>query len=159
MDSISWQMIDAGSQVALDFTDCGAPSTYKLPIETCEVVMETLVAELCERGVEHILIEVADGILQEETRALIQSPVFSRLVDRVVFAAGDALGAANGVAWLRQQKIDVVGVSGALTCAPLAIRECTGLLDLPVLDLPTLAQGQWQLEHLHSGVQPEPRVA
>ena len=154
-----WQMVDAGSQAALDFTDCGVPSTYKLTLETCEAVMETLVGHLCERGVDHILVEVADGILQEETRALIQSPVFSRLVDQVVFAAGDALGAANGVAWLRQQKIKVVGVSGALTCAPLAIRECAGLIDLPVLDLPTLVQGQWQLDHLHSDAQPQPRVA
>ncbi len=154
-----WQMIDAGSAAVFDFTDCGLPSTYKLPIECCERAMETLVAQLSAEGVDQILIEIADGILQAETRALIQSPVFSRLVDQVVFSAADALGAQGGIAWLREQGVEVVGVSGALTCAPLAMRECAGLIDLPILDLSTLVQGRWQLDNLVASRHNDTRVA
>lgn len=138
-----WHMTDAGCHLVMDFTDCGAPSTYKLPLPRCEAIMETLVAHLCEARVDTILVEVADGILQEETRALVQSPLFARLVDNVIFAAGDALGAAGGVSWLRDQGVNVIGVSGALTAAPLAMRECAGLIDLPLLPLSTLNSGDW----------------
>lgn len=141
-----WHMIDAGSHAVFDFTDGGVPSTYKLSIETCEKIMETLVAHLCDAEVDTILLEVADGILQEETRKLIQSPVFENLVDNIVFAAGSALGAASGVSWLREQGFNVIGISGALTCAPLAVRECEGLIDLPIVDRETLHRGQWQLD-------------
>ena len=150
-----WHMTDAGCHLVLDFTDGGAPSTYKLPIADCEAIMETLVATLCDAGVDAILIEVADGILQEETRRLVQSATFARLVDNVIFAAGDALGAAGGVAWLQSQGLSLIGVSGALTAAPLAIRECAGLVDLPLLPLDTLNGGGW----LPRGVAPVHAVA
>lgn len=139
----AWLMTDAGSHLVMDFTDCGVPSTYKLPIAQCESIMDTLVANLCDATVDTILIEVADGILQEETRRLVQSETFARLVDNVIFAAGDALGAAAGVDWLQAQGLNVIGVSGALTAAPLAIRECAGLVDLPLLPLATLNGGDW----------------
>ena len=150
-----WHMVDAGCHRVLDFTDGGAPSTYKLPMTDCEAIMETLVATLCESGVDTILIEVADGILQEETRQLVQSATFARLVDNVIFAAGDALGAAGGVAWLRSQGLSLIGVSGALTAAPLAIRECAGLVDLPLLPLDILNAGNW----LPRGVAPADVIA
>ena len=145
-----WHMTDAGSQRVLDFTDCGVPSTYKLSLAECESIMETLVAELCDAGVDTILIEVADGILQAETRGLVQSMTFFRLVDDVIFAAGDALGAAGGVDWLRQHGCNVIGVSGALTAAPLATRECAALVDVPLLTLDVLNGADW----MPDGVRP-----
>jgi len=154
-----WQMADAGSDTVLDFTDCGLPSTYKIPIDVCEETMETLVAHLGARKVDHILIEIADGILQEETRALVKSPVFSRLVDQVVFAAADPLGAQGGISWLRKQGVRVVGVSGAMTCAPLSMQECSGLIDLPIVDQQTLIDGRWQLDHLASTPRGDTQVA
>lgn len=158
-----WHMTDAGAHKVYDFTDCGVASTYKLSSTQCEGIMETLVAHLCDAGVDNILIEVADGILQGETRALVQSSLFARLVDNVVFAAGDALGAAGGLAWLRDQGHSVIGISGALTAAPLATRECQGLVDVPVLTLDTLHSGRWQLENLKArqrqGAISDPRAA
>lgn len=138
-----WQMVDAGCRVALDFTDAGVPSTYKLSGTACETIMRNLVERLCEADLDHILIEVADGILQQETRALVTSETFASLVDNVIFAAGDALGAAGGLPWLTAQGINVVAVSGALTAAPLAMRECATLIDLPVLAMGMLNGGNW----------------
>jgi DNA-binding response OmpR family regulator len=143
-----WHLSDAGAETVYDFTDCGVPSTYKLTTDHCQEIMETLVAHLCETDADNILLELADGILQEETRALLQSPLFARLVDNVVIAAGDALGAAGGLSWLRKQGLEVLAVSGALTAAPLAIRECERLIDVPVLTLQKLNRGRWQLDNL-----------
>ncbi|HET9578448.1 MAG TPA: DUF1611 domain-containing protein [Usitatibacter sp.] len=138
-----WQMVDAGCVRVLDFTDCGYASTYLLEPGQCVAVLETLIAHLCEDDPDAIVLEVADGVLQRETRALVGSPTFSRLVDHVIFSADDAMGAAAGVAWCREQRLDVIGVSGVLTAAPLAMRECAELVDVPVLDAQTLKGGRW----------------
>lgn len=148
-----WQMVDAGCTTVLDFTDCGHASTYLLEPAQCESVLETLVAHLCDSAADVILLEVADGILQRETRALVASPLFRRLVDNVIFSADDAMGAAAGVAWCREQGLNVVGVSGVLTAAPLAMRECSGLVDVPVLDVQALKSGKW----LPAGLARQPR--
>ncbi len=148
-----WQMTDAGCSTVLDFTDCGMASTYKLPVRDCERIMETLVATLSAQGMDTILIEIADGVLQDETRNLVLSPTFRRLVDRVVFAAGDAMGALSGVTWLQQQGLNVVGASGAFTAAPLAVREAKPLLDVPVLTLETLHAGHWYKQQLDQHAQ------
>lgn len=137
-----WHMLDAGCVTVLDFTDCGYASTYLLEPAQCEAVLETLVAHLSDAAPDVILLEVADGVLQRETRALVSSPAFARLVDDVIFAADDAMGASAGVAWCREQGLNVVGVSGVLTAAPLAIRECAGIVDVPVLDAATLGAGE-----------------
>jgi CheY-like chemotaxis protein len=138
-----WRMMDAGCERVLDFTDAGFASTYKLPARQCESILETLAAELCDSDVDTILIEVADGVLQPETAALIQSPTFRRLVDNVIFAAGDALGAANGIHRLGQLGIEAVAVSGALTAAPLAVRELATLTTLPILNRTDMKCGVW----------------
>lgn len=138
-----WQMVDAGCITVLDFTDCGYASTYLLEPHQCESVLETLVGHLCETQPDAILLEVADGVLQRETRSLVASPAFGRLVDHVIFSADDAMGAAAGVAWCREHHLNVVGVSGVLTAAPLAMRECAELVDVPVLDVQALSAGEW----------------
>lgn len=141
-----WRMVDAGGYQVLDFTDFGVPSTYKVPVETCIVIMETLIAQLCETDVDSIVIEIADGILQAETRGLIQSPAFSRLVDNVIFAAGDAMGALGGTTWLKEQNLNVVGVSGVITGSPLAVREFSAVTELPVFSRTDLNSGQYVSE-------------
>ncbi len=138
-----WRMIDAGCERVLDFTDAGYATTYKLPLRESETILETLVAELCESDVDTIVVEVADGILQPETRQLASSPVFRRLIDNVIFAAGDALSAAHGAAWLEKQGSEVAAISGAVTASPLAMRECGTLTSLPILERVQLRAGEW----------------
>lgn len=54
------------------------------------------------------------------------------MVDGVVFAAGDALGAVAGVAQLQALGLPVLAVSGVLTASPLAVQEVRSVLDVPV---------------------------
>lgn len=134
-----WLMHDAGATWALDFTDCGVPTTYQLPHEQVQEIAKTLVHDVAARGAEAIVIEVADGVFQRETERLLVSSSFRGLVDAYVFAAGDAAGAATGVAWLQERALPIVLVAGALTRSPLAVREAAAATDMPVLRSEALA--------------------
>ncbi len=133
-----WCMLDAGAHRMLDFTDGGMASTYLADIQDIEVMMRQLVAHLTTSGTDINLVEIADGVFQLETAQIIASAVFSELVDGVIFAAGDAMGAAMGVETLRARGHEVLAVSGRLTRAPLAAREAELATGLPVLTLADL---------------------
>jgi hypothetical protein len=135
----AWSMRDAGAFEVLDFGDVGLPSTYLESQESVEESLCALIAQLSANGAHAIVIEVADGVFQRETAALVQSPVFKRAVDAVVFAAGDAMGSVGGVAWLRERKLPVVAACGLLTASPLSMREAQQALGVPVLTLDALA--------------------
>jgi dethiobiotin synthetase len=134
-----WLMEDAGAHQVLDFTDLGYASTYKLPLPEVELLLQRMIVSLQQARVDVIIIEIADGLLQRETAALIQSGTFRNLVRGVIFCAGDAMGAGSGVDWLEQRGIPVLAVSGALTAAPLAVQETQQLTGLPVLRRDELA--------------------
>lgn len=130
----TWLMTDAGSKLTLDFTHAGFPSTYLAKPTEVDGILETLTAHLAKAGTDAIVIEIADGLFQNETAALLDSPVFANMVDSVIFAAGDAMGATAGVEWLRRKKLPVIAVSGLLTASPLAIIEAAKATGLPVPD-------------------------
>ncbi len=134
-----WQMWDAGAVEVVDFTDAGYASTYLLGSHEVEKVFLRLLSHLGNQSVDVIVVEVADGILQAETAELLASPGFAYYCDHLVFAAGDAMGAVAGVQWLLAHGLDVCALSGALTAAPLAVREATTALGLPVLSKNQLA--------------------
>ncbi len=123
---------DAGAAEVLDFTDAGYASTYRVPVAKLAEAFTTLHGELAARGVDAIVVEIADGILQQETAALLREPVVAQRTGGMVFAAGDALGAVNGVTRLRELGLPVLAASGILTCSPLAVREAQSILDVPV---------------------------
>jgi hypothetical protein len=136
-----WLLRDAGADEVLDFTDCGAPSTYMLPLPRLERIFCDLTDHLAARGVDALVLEIADGVYQAETAALLESSCFRSRVGSVLFAAGDAAGAATGARWLRERGLPVGAVTGALTRSPLAMREAHVAAGLPVLDLDSLSDG------------------
>ena len=137
-----WAAIDAGATWALDFTDAGMPSTYHAPIAQVEQGALNLIAHLSELNVDVIVLELADGLFQAETSALLNSAVFMEQVDGIIFAAGDAMGAVAGVHWLERHNLPVIGVSGVLTRAPLAMREAGSALKQPIYDIETLSSAK-----------------
>lgn len=137
----AWLFGDSGATQVLDFTDFGFASTYKLPPQTVRGLLVGLVAALRRSAPDVIVLEVADGIFQRETARLINDPVFTGVVDTVLFAAADAIGAHAGVGLLAQRGVDVCGVSGLLTASPLATREAQAAVGVPVLLSEELAQG------------------
>ncbi|MFD6444402.1 DUF1611 domain-containing protein [Promicromonospora sp. NPDC060204] len=131
--------VDAGASHVLDFTDFGLPSTFGLPFEDVRDVFATMADVLASPvrpgapAPEVVLIEIADGVYQGETGRLLVDDAFRSVVDRVVFAAGDALGASGGVAALRALGCEPSVVSGVLTASPLATAEARRALDVDVV--------------------------
>jgi len=134
----TWLMRDAGAGPVFDFTAAGFPSTYRATPEQIEGILELLTDHLAASRVDAIVIEVADGLLQAETATLVPSPCFAARVDRLLFAAGEAMAAASGVEWLRERGLRIHGVSGLLSASPLAAREATAAAEAPVLTLEDL---------------------
>lgn len=118
-----WKVKDTGACVALDFVDGGHPSTYLCTLDELLDLHRTLVTHAASRGAEWVVIEIADGLLQKETSALLQSPAFTSTVDAWVFATSDPLGALGGVWMLSDWGIAPVAMSGLLTMSPLAMQE------------------------------------
>jgi hypothetical protein len=132
-----WLFADAGASPALDFTVAGLASTYGVSDRVVQQTFALLRDAIAAAGADLAVLEIADGLAQGETRALLESEVMSG-VDAVVFAAGDALGAAAGVRALLELDLPVRAVSGRLTASPLASVEAAALTGLPVLGLPQL---------------------
>jgi hypothetical protein len=134
-----WSLRDAGADPVLDFTDVGWPTTYLLDQKDVEQTMVSLVHHLARHGVDAMILEIADGVLQRETAALLSSQTFRELVGGIVLAAQDSMGALAGVQWLRERPTPVLALSGMLTAAPLLIGEASRATGLPVYDREALA--------------------
>lgn len=133
-----WLMRDAGADPVYDFTAAGVPSTYRAGQERIEGIMVRLTDHLAAVGVDAIVLEVADGLLQEETAALVESARFADRVDRLLFAAGEAMAAASGLEWLSDRGLRIHGISGVLAASPLAAREAALAANVPVFTLEDL---------------------
>ncbi len=135
-----WQMRDAGAELVFDFIDAGFSSTYKASLVELAEIAETLIDHLGHAQVDLRIIEIADGLFQQETAALLSLPGFPRLLDGILFAAADSMGANAGVRWLRQQGLPVIALSGVVTSSPLATREAEATIGLPVYPTSSLNQ-------------------
>jgi molybdopterin-guanine dinucleotide biosynthesis protein len=133
-----WLMQDAGAYPVFDFTDAGFPSTYLTADRDIQQILTTLTSHLAAAGVEAIVLEIADGLFQEETAKLVASQAFRHAVDGVLFAANGALGAAAGVETLQRYHLPVLAVSGVVTTSPLAARETAAATGLQVLNMEML---------------------
>ncbi len=128
-----WSLVDAGARPVIDFTDAGYASTYRLDPQQIEDIFGILVGHLAENGSDIAVLEIADGLFQKETRALLGSSRFQQNVGAIVLAADSAVSAVAGVQWLTEQTLPVVAVGGLFTRSPLAVEEAKGWTSLPIL--------------------------
>lgn len=139
----TWLLTDAGAYPVLDFTDAGMATTYMISIEQLELLLMTLMGHLARENVDAMVLEIADGVIQQETAALLKSPVFASLVAGIVMASQDSMGASAGVHFLKNNaKPPVLAISGIISAAPLQVREATTALKLPVYDREGLATAE-----------------
>jgi hypothetical protein len=130
---------DSGAVTVMDFTDFGFPSTYRLEHDEIRSLLVSMIGELAATRPDVIVLEVADGLFQLETSRLVDDPLFGRLVDKVVFAAGEALGARAGQDLLIAKGLTPLAVSGRLTASPLATAEAVEALQVPVVGVDELS--------------------
>jgi Molybdopterin guanine dinucleotide synthesis protein B len=130
-----WSMIDAGAVRVLDFTDAGFATTAGLDHTVVDGVANSLITHLENSDVDVVVVEIADGLLQRETAALLSATgAFAQRVDSVVLAAADAMGACAGVQWLEAQGLPLRAVSGLVTASPLAIREAAAVCGAEIVE-------------------------
>ncbi len=129
-----WMMRDAGASPVWDFTDAGLASTYRATPKQVEGILTTLTSHLAASGVEAIVLEIADGLYQDETSKLVSSSAFRYAVDGVLLASTTSLGAGAGVQCLQHYQLPVLAISGVVTASPLAAREAAKATGLPVLN-------------------------
>lgn len=118
---------DAGANQVIDFTDFGYASTFKMDFEQIRDLTMNMVDVLSEDN-HVVIVEIADGIYQEETARLLHDDLFQQAVDQVVFSAVDALGARAGVHMLQEAGLKVACAAGVMTASPLATREASEVL-------------------------------
>ncbi len=128
-----WKMIDAGADQVLDFTDAGLASTFGVNKRVLASTFRCLIDNLALARSDVIVVEVADGLFQKETDALLSSGIFKASVDTLIFAARESLAAKAGVDSLRRRGFPISAVSGAINASPLARREAETVIDLPLL--------------------------
>ncbi|WP_119393688.1 P-loop NTPase family protein [Salinibius halmophilus] len=143
-----WLMQDAGADFALDFTDAGMATSYLEDIDYVKQSTRKLVNFVASQGVDSIVIEVADGLLQRETHALLIDEDFNKMVDCAIFTARDAMSAIEGVRWLGQHHYPVAFVGGVISRSPLARREAESAIGLPIYGLEQLVDPEMILPAL-----------
>lgn len=136
-----WSMLDAGARTAVDFTDAGHASTAGVPLDDLAKVSLALVGHAAH-GNDVAVIEVADGLFQEETAGLLQCPEFVDAIDSVILAAGDAMGAAYGHRWLSDHGLPISLIAGCVSSSPLGLRETECATGLKVATLVELENGE-----------------
>jgi len=134
-------LLDAGACVALDFVDGGLPSTYRCSVGELLELYRLLVDHAAAYRAEWVVIEIADGVIQGETAALLDNADFVSSVAAWVLAANDALGALGAAEVLRHRGITPLAVSGLVSRSALARREVEAATNLPCFAAPALEAG------------------
>jgi hypothetical protein len=137
----TWNMLDAGACIALDFVDGGFPSTYLSSLDGLLHLYDLLISRAAEHGASWAVVEIADGLLQRETAALLEDPSFAATADAWIFAAGDPLAAAGGVSVLHGWGIEPLAISGVVSMGSLGIREAEAATGLKCFSATELQSG------------------
>lgn len=131
--------LDAGARYVADFTDAGMGTTYLQPIDRVLDGIETLLCEAEEQGCNIAVMEIADGLFQLETAALLANDWMKHRMSGIVFACGDAVAAFGGVQHLQTLGYRPVALTGIVSCSPMATAEAEGATGIDVLTAGQLA--------------------
>jgi hypothetical protein len=130
---------DTGAHWVADFTDAGMVTTYREPLDRVKRGLDLLLGHAAEQGCQIAVMEIADGLFQLETGALVADPWLRDRMAGMVFACGDAVAAAGGVAELARHGIQPNALTGILSCSPMATAEAMAATGVPVLRKSDLA--------------------
>ena len=142
-----WEYEDSGANKVYDFTDAGYASTYKLSNhEIIDCFLNLINTATADNEPDVIVLEVADGLLHDETLNLISSKEYKQHVSKTIFAAGEAMGAVAGVRLLTEIGVKVDALSGVLSASQLAIVEAQRATGVSVISKDKLGDGKFVLD-------------
>ncbi|RLD28816.1 MAG: hypothetical protein DRI75_05435 [Bacteroidetes bacterium] len=114
---------DYGAKISIDFSDFGFPSTYMCSTLELLNLYNRLIEQVMPHNPDYIIVEIADGLLQRETSALIHNKNFMRNISGALFSSADSMSAISGSDLLTKLECTVIGVSGLFTTSPLLVQE------------------------------------
>lgn len=120
-----------GAQDVRDFSSYGFPSTFGCPLPELERLFLTMVADAELAKPDVIVMEIADGLLQKETAAILGSAICRSRVVGAVLAAPCSLSSLQGIHQLTKHGHRVLAVSGLISNSPLMVREFSALSSVP----------------------------
>ena len=126
---------DCGAKTAIDFSYCGYPSTYLHKTDEILDIFETLLHRVERTNPDVVVIEIADGLLQRETKALINHEPFMNLMDGVLLSCADSLSVNSGIDMLTKINQKPMLLSGMFTASPLMANEVRNETDITVFTL------------------------
>ncbi len=126
---------DCGADKAIDFSYCGYPSTYLCQTEEILDLFENLLQKIAPDNPDAVIVEIADGLLQRETKALINYKPFMQLIDQTFLSCGDSLSVKSGIEILEKIGKKPVLLSGLFTTSPLMVKEVQAITDIPVFTI------------------------
>jgi hypothetical protein len=124
---------DAGAERVLDFTWAGWPSTAGCSRDELLATWREITWALRADQPDTLVYEIADGIVQRETRMLLEDPLVRESVDAVTYAAPDSLSCESGVRMLRGMGYTVLATAGPVANSPLGRAEVEAMTQLPCL--------------------------
>jgi hypothetical protein len=126
------ELRSTGAQDVRDFSCYGFPSTYLAAKHEVLRLFHTMRADAQRSQPDLMIMEVADGVLQRETRMLLGDSSVKRTLLGVLLTATCAPSALFSVGQLERLGHQLIGVSGCITSAPLSVRELTCRAGIPV---------------------------
>ncbi len=133
---------DLGADIVADFGDFGFPSTYMCDEDELLGLYESALVKVLVKKPDYVIMEIADGLYERETKLLLNCSRFVQTVESVIFSAGDSLAAINGVQTLNKWGLYPIALCGLFTASPLLTREVKENADVPVFDLERLSDGK-----------------
>ncbi|TAL51250.1 MAG: hypothetical protein EPN92_00890 [Chitinophagaceae bacterium] len=142
---------DLGADITADFGDFGFPSTYMCSEKELLDLYESLLKKVLYVKPDYVVLEIADGLYERETKMLLRNVDFMETIYGVIFSAGDSLSAINGVQVLRDWNIRLFAISGLLTASPLLIKEVKENTSLPVYTVEELSMNATEILRKNKG--------
>ncbi|WP_299438514.1 hypothetical protein [uncultured Aquimarina sp.] len=144
---------DCGADVVSDFSEFGFPSTYLCTTDTIMDLYEGLLSEVAAAQPDYVVIEVADGLYQQETRALLNHSLFTETIDHVILSCCDSLAVNSGVQLLSPIFGDrLFALAGLFTGSPLLVAEVESQSSVPILTLDKLLKSDLLIDLLSQNV-------
>jgi len=129
------RMRRAGATAVCDFLDAGYPSTYGAAVDELERIFSALMTYLQDQGASLMVLEVADGVFQPETEAVLSSLVIMDRIKMIIGAASDSMAAYGMYAYLKETHgVTPDFISGIIISQPLCVRELKRRIRTPLLE-------------------------
>ncbi len=128
----TFRMLDAGARKVMDFSEVGFASTFNCSSEELIDICDTLITNLSADSPDYLVLEIADGIIQTETRLVLDYLSRISRLEHLALAVHDAMAAPTCIEMLRSQwNAEVTVVSGLATITPLSKAELQSLVTPP----------------------------